>query len=363
MFDSLSLSIIIILFISGEMQALCVTSSLMLVAQKTVSFLWFESQKIIYRKEPWSPKVAVMLRTQPSNEEIDPNTQKTTVQDSSTPFLQPHRLPSTEPVHLMNSSMSDVEDNTDNQPTDNENIVSLPAYSAPPKPTTYLKEIKTAKISDHESLPENPAPSRPDSTNIGLPTRKIKKQVNGMEDDDALGKSVAFLWWFFFLFSRILCLAACLNFQPLAMLVVLVLHYITITSHLLHQTGFPSIYKVFIQLCLGYVFIFCFIEFRYKLKKVTVFYICYFSSMLLENIVMSLSWYLSGEWDGFWHKFVFTTIFGSCFISFLSMSLYLSILKPEVKVVYVEESSSPKSMTDSVKTVKCCMCIPKICPK
>jgi hypothetical protein len=315
----------------------------MLVAHKTVSFLWFESQKIIQRKEPWSPKVAVILQTQPSNEETESNTLKTTVQDSelSTPFLQPRRLPSTEPIHLMNSSMSDEEENTNNQPTDNENIVSLPAYSAPLKPTTIPEEIKVAKMSDHGSLPENPAPSRPDSTNIGLPMRKIiikKKQLNGMEEEDALGKSVAFLWWFFFIFSRILSLAACANFQPFAMLVLVVAHYIIITSHLLHQTGFPSIYKVFIQLCLGYVFIFCFIEFRYKLKNVTVFYTCYFSLMLVENTGMSLSWYLSDEWDGFWYKFVFTIIFGSCFVSFLSMALYLSILKPKVKAVYVEDS-------------------------
>lgn len=323
------------------MQVLCITSSLMLVAHKTVSFLWFESQKIIQRKEPWSPKAAVILQTEPSNKEIDPNTPKTTVQDNeiSTPLLQPRPLSSTKPIHLMN--MSDEKENANGHPTDTEDIISLPAYSAPPKPTTNLEEIKEEKMSNHGSLHENPAPSRPDSTNIGLPTRKIKKQLNGMEEEDALGKTVAFLWWFFFLFSRILSLAACANFQPFAMLGLLVAHYIIITGHLLHQTGFPSIYKVFVQLCLGYVFIFCFIEFRYKLKNVTVFYTCYFSLMLVENTSMSLSWYLSDEWDGFWYKFVFTVIFGSCFISFLSMALYFSILKPKVKVVYVEECSSP----------------------
>lgn len=341
MFDFIFL-IFIILFISGQMQVFCITTSLMIVAHKTGSFLWFESQKIIQRKEPWSLKVAEEQQTQPSSKETVPIKLKTIAQDSELlmPFLQPHQLPSTVPIGLMNSSMSVEEQSTDNQPTGTENIISLPAYSAPPKPTN-LEEIKVAKVSDNGSLPESNAPSHPDSTNIGLPTRKIKTQIKGMEEEDALAKSVAFLWWFFFLFSRILSLAACANFQPFALLGLLVAHYTIITGHLLHRSGFPSIYKVFIQLCLGCMFIFCFIEFRYKLKNVTVFYICYFSLMLVENIGMSLSWYLSDELDSFWYKFVFTIIFGSFFVSVLSMALYFSILKPKVKVVNVEEYSYP----------------------
>jgi hypothetical protein len=64
--------------------------------------------------------------------------------------------------------------------------------------------------------------------------------------------------------------------------------------------------------------------------------------MLTEMIVMSLSWYMSSdEMDGFWYKFTLTVIFSSYTISCLSMASYLSILKPEVKVVYIDECSSP----------------------
>lgn len=345
----------------SQMQIFCVTSSLMLVAHKTVSFLWFESQKILQRKEPWNLKAPLILQTsQTSNEKITPNMPKTKAEESefATPFLQPRRFPTTSSDHHMTSSMQDEEENSHDQPTDTENGTLLPEHSTPPKPITNPEEIKVKRMSNQPSLPEDSAPSRPDSTNIGLPTRKIKKQLNGLYEEDALAKSVAFLWWFFFLFSRILSLASCANFQPYVMLGILVIHYIIIISHLLHQAGFPSIYKVFIQLCLGYVFTFCFIEFRYKLKNVTVFYICYFSLMLVEIIIMSLSWFLSSEQDGFWQKFVFTILFGSCAISFLSMALYFTILKPKVKIVYVEETSLPQSTTDS--TERCCMCIPTI---
>jgi hypothetical protein len=311
----------------------------MIVAHKTASFLWFESQKIIGRKEPWSPKVPVILQTsQPSKEEIDSNMSETKAENSGLlmPFLQPCELPATEPNNLMNSQKCDEDEKADNQPTDTENNIPMPTYSAPPKPMTNPDEIEKAEMTDHALLPQNPAPSQPDSINIDLPKRKIRKKLLGMEEDDPIGKSVAFLWWFFFLLSRILSLAACANLQPFATLGVLVVHYIIITSHLLHQTGFLSIYKVFIQLCLGYVFTFCFIEFRYKLKNVKVFYTCYFSLMLLENISMSLSWYLSEEWESFWYIFIFIIIYGSCAISFLSMALYFSILKPKVKVLYDE---------------------------
>ena len=326
------------------MQALCVTSSLTLVAHITVSFLWFESQKIMGRKEPWRPKVPIIPQTsQPSEEERDPNEPKTKAEDngSSTPFLQHHRFPTSESDHLTNGSPCDDDINSDQQPADTVNSTHLPDYAAIPQPNTNSQEITAAQLTELASLPQEPPPPRPDSLNIELPKRKIRQELNGMGKDDALGKSVAFLWWFFFLFSRILSLAACANFQPYAVFTVLI-HYIIIMTHLLHQTGFPSIHKVFIQLCLGYVFTFCFIEFRYKVKNVTVFYACYFSLMLTEIIVMSLSWYLSSEdMDGFCYQFTFTVILGSYTLSCLCMASYLSILKPEVKVVYMEESSSP----------------------
>jgi hypothetical protein len=294
-----------------------------------------------------------------SNEKITSNMPKTKAEESelATPFLQPRRFPATASDHSMTSSRH-YEENTNNQPTDTENGTLLSAYATAQNLTTNPEKQEVKRMSIQPSLPENPAPSRPDSTNIGLPTRKTKKQLNGMDEEDVLAKSVAFLWWFFFLLSRILSLASCANFQPFVMLGILVIHYIIITSHLLHQTGFPSIYRIFIQICLGYVFTFCFFEFRYKLKNVRMFYICYFSLMLVEIIIMSLSWFLSPEQDGFWQRFVITIIFGSCVISFLSMTLYFTILKPKVKIVYVEETSLPQPTTDSIEI--CCKCLPII---
>jgi len=58
--------------------------------------------------------------------------------------------------------------------------------------------------------------------------------------------------------------------------------------------------------------------------------------MLVENTGMSLSLYLSDEWNGLWYTFIFIIIHGSCTLSFLSMAMYFSILKPEVKVLYAE---------------------------
>jgi hypothetical protein len=322
------------------MQVFCVTASLTLLAHKTASFLWFESQKIVGRKEPWRPRVQT---SQPSERERDSNQPKTKAEDSglSTPFLQHHRFPTSKSDHLTNGSPFDDDINSDKQPEDIVSSTHLPDYAAIPKPNTNSQEITAAQLTDLAPLPQYPPPPRPDSLNIELPKRKIRKQLEGMEQDDALGKSVAFLWWFFFLFSRILSLAACANFQPYAMFTVII-HYIITMAHLLNRIGFPSIYKVFIQLCLGYVYTFCFIEFRYKVKNVKVSYALYFVLMFLEIIAMSLSWYLSSEdMDSFWYTFTFTVIFSSYFISCLCMVSYLMILKPEVKVVYDEECSSP----------------------
>jgi hypothetical protein len=340
----------------------------MLVAHKTVSFLWFESQKIMGRREPWSPKQPIIQKTsQTSQEEMDPNEPKTKPEDSglSTPYLQ-HRIfqASNSDHHTHNSiwngdinsdkqpgdnensdkQLGDNEnsdkqpgdnENCDKQPGDNENSTLLQDHAVMQTPNTNSQEITVAQLSDIATLPQDPAPRRPDSTNIELPKRKIRTELNAMEEDDAIGKSVAFLWWFFFLFARILSMAACANLQPYAMFTVLI-HYIIMMAHLLHQAGFPSIYKVFIQLCLGYVFTFCFIEFRYKIKNVIVFYSCYFSLMLTETLVMSLSWYFSSDdMEGFWYQYMFTVIFGSYAISCLCMASYLTILKPEVKVIYI----------------------------
>jgi len=315
----------------------------MLVAHTTVSFLWFESQKIMGRKEPWRPKVPIILQnSQPSEEERDPNEPETNAEDSgSTPFLQQRGFTNSTSDHLTNGSPSNDETNSDKQPADTAHSTHLPDYADIPKPNTNSQEITTAQLNDSASLPENPAPPRPVSSEIELPKRKIRQQLDGMEEDDALGKSVAFLWWFFFLFSRILSLAACANLQPYALFTVLV-HYIIIMAHLLYQTGFPSIYKVFIQLCLGYVFMFCFIEFRYRVKNVIVFYATYFSLMLLQITAMSFSWYMFSErMDDFWYSYTFILIYSSFILSCLCMFSYLSILKPEVKTVYVEECSSP----------------------
>ncbi|XP_069692224.1 uncharacterized protein [Periplaneta americana] len=359
----------------SQMQVFCITFSLMLVAHKTVSFLWFESQKIAGRKEPWSPKqpIQITILKPPRKglgikKEID-ITDKTPPQivegkeddEELTPFLQPRQLPAASapdldvslesevpsvvpvsgegevpatatnlnvsgeggmPAPASNLNVSKENGSTSMQNEDPTYVISPPMYSAPARPLHEPEEVTVV-----------PTGSRLDSANIDLPERRIR--IKGREEDDPLGKGIAFLWWLFFLISRMLVLAACANFQPFVMLGVVLLHYIIVVSHLLQRSGFPSIYKVLIQLCLGYVYIFCFIEMRYKLKRVLLFYASFFLLMTLENIGMSLSWYLLDEYDGFWYKFVFVIIFGSSAISFMSMALYFTILKP--KVISVSE--------------------------
>ena len=462
------------------MQALCVASSLCLIANKIVNYLWFESQKVIGRKEPWTPKEPFILDNDPVYKElpIKKEMMKFEEAESSTPFLQPRGLPANSSEHIMYDSNSDEQENPCNK-TVTESLYSMPVpkSSAPHKPKgefeprsvmdlretdetfeqkkefqsmpnidqgniyesipeiqqrsatesmpclqdnienmkntepaeslldsrnndfegqnlakqpepTYAKIRKLAPQTEspnadstkldlqeqnHEThpdptyakiqklppptdslnadlqadstnsglqkqnlsthpdqtnadLPSENLTSRPDSTNVDLPVRKMK--IVGRENDDGLSKCIAFIWWLFFVFSRLLAIAACANFQPFAAVGILLIHYIIIEIHLLRESGFKSIYKVFIQLCLGYVFTFCFIEVRYKIKKIILFYTSFFILMTVENIILNVSWYAYSELDGFWYKFVFTLSFASLVISFMPMGIYFAILKP-----------------------------------
>ncbi|PSN42969.1 hypothetical protein C0J52_13205 [Blattella germanica] len=343
----------------SQMQALCITSSLMLISSTTVNFLWFESQKLTGRKEPWSPREPFLMKIISTIQDQQPIKEKSVKieeeAESSTPFLEPRGLPPNTSDNDLNYSITDEGKNAANESGNIEPFISIPSQVAPPRPRSNsdtrsvvdlredkpisqdIMDLENKINSEERSVSENMTIENPtvkperDSANVDLPTRKIR--LMGREYDDALGKTIAFLWWWLFLFSRFLALGSCANFQPYVLLGAIIIHYIINMIHLLIRSGFPSIYKVFVQLCLGYVFLFCFIEFRYKLTRVNVFYLCFFLYMVLENTVLSLSWYAYSDLDGFWYEFVFILIFASCTLSLLCMVLYFTILKPKRNIL------------------------------
>jgi hypothetical protein len=119
--------------------------------------------------------------SQPQNEDIDSNMPKTKAENSELliALLQPCGLLTTEPNHLMNSRKCDKDEKIDNQNTDTENNIPMPAYSAPPKPIINPHEMKVVTMTDHALLPVN-APSQPDSNNNGWPPPPPKKKKKNL---------------------------------------------------------------------------------------------------------------------------------------------------------------------------------------
>nr|CAD7433045.1 unnamed protein product [Timema monikensis] len=266
-------------------QVLLVVTSLTIMASTTTCFQRFESQRLNGRIEPWKRRPMI---------DSDTNATETTI-----PTTQTETKPNTAKMSYFPPSVA------------KKPLLSTPTPS-PHGPTLPLKPAGRTKRSFRHSaglslaLPNFPAPPRPSSAPVAAANRSSvlelpgrRKLVKGLEEDEPLGKNIAYFWWFFYLLSRTLSIATFAHFHLPAAIGVVLFHYGVMAAYLLYQSRFPSIYKVCMQLCLAYVFIFSIIEYKTKFKNASVFHTFYFLFVAIQNFSMTVAWFAFDDWEGF----------------------------------------------------------------
>nr|CAD7577815.1 unnamed protein product [Timema californicum] len=303
---------------TGSTQVLLVVTSLTIMASTTTCFQRFESQRLNGRIEPWKRRPII---------DSDTNATETTI-----PTTQTETKHNTTKMNYFPPSVA------------KKPLLSTPTPS-PPESTLPLKPAGRSKRSFRHSaglslaLPNFPAPPRPSSAPVAAANRSSvlelpgrRKLVKGLEEDEPLGKNIAYFWWFFYLLSRTLSIATFAHFHLPAAIGVVLFHYGVMVAYLLYQSRFPSIYKVCMQLCLAYVFIFSIIEYKTKFKNASVFHTFYFLFVAIQNFSMTVAWFAFDDWEGFWYTYIFICIFVSFAISGLSVVVYQNIFKPKSKL-------------------------------
>lgn len=168
------------------------------------------------------------------------------------------------------------------------------------------------------------------------------RYTKGLPEDDLAGKLIAFLWWYNFILARILALASFAYFYAIKDTLYLVCAHVGIVlAFLIYDVKQNNVKrsKLMFFLFIGYVYVFCIIEFKIKFKKSTLIYYGYFGLVYLENVIICLIWYnteIETLENDFWFRFVFFVIVVSSIFSFSSMLFYFFVNKPKKIVVAAE---------------------------
>lgn len=158
--------------------------------------------------------------------------------------------------------------------------------------------------------------------------------VKGLENDDFAGQLVATLWWFSFLLTRVIAISMSAYFFSSATTYLILAHFIFVISVLLYDVKSDAIKrdKTLFFIFIGYVYIFCIIEFKIRFKKATAVYYGFFALVFAENFGMCLTWYIDKvEYleNDFWCRYAFYLVIIGTITSFSSMVFYLIVNKPK----------------------------------
>ncbi|XP_030753291.1 uncharacterized protein LOC115880252 [Sitophilus oryzae] len=158
--------------------------------------------------------------------------------------------------------------------------------------------------------------------------------VKGLQEDDLAGKIVAFSWWFTFLLGRILAISVFAYFYMKACVWSVICHVIVIIAILVYDVKTDNIKrdKALFFIFLGFVYIFCIIEFKIRFKKAYFIYYGFFVLVFMENFVMCLIWYyteLESLENDYWFRYVFYITIACGMLSFSAMVFYLTLTKPK----------------------------------
>lgn len=177
-----------------------------------------------------------------------------------------------------------------------------------------------------------------DEVDFPLPTRR--KMIEGIEQDDFIGKSVSFTGWVLFLIMRILSLSVFSVFYLKATLHLLYIHYFLMVLCLFYETKFhEKIERIYFYLFLGYIYIFTILEFKIKFVHVRQWYSGYVGFVFTQNIVISMIWYGFADFNSWWFHYLFALIIGSGMLSLACLLFYYVLLKPADKILFENENS------------------------
>lgn len=177
-----------------------------------------------------------------------------------------------------------------------------------------------------------------DETDISLPTRK--KMIQGIEQEDIIGKAVSFTGWAMFVVMRMLSLSVFSVFFLEACLYLCLAHYLLMLICVFYEGGKIQAGKwrrKLFYFILSYIYVFALLEFKIKFKNVRRWYVCYFIFVFLQNLVITIIWMSLCKIESFWFHFLFNAIIQSGILSLVCMIFYFYFLKPKDKVLFVNE--------------------------
>ncbi|XP_063529141.1 uncharacterized protein LOC134740554 isoform X2 [Cydia strobilella] len=200
-----------------------------------------------------------------------------------------------------------------------ENAESIPTWLSAPPRRRHVEEIK-----DEPDVPHH------------VPGPLI---MRGLEPQDASASLVHFLGWHMFFISRLLSIAAFINFFPFAAIIVLFSHYQIILLLLIVPQA--STVRRGFYIFLAFIYLFCLMEFKIRFRHVRVWHVFWIIVCTIEIVVFTGLWAsINNKLNDWWRDFIVKTIFGSMLLSFMCFLVYFVLLKPRETVVYVKNKSN-----------------------
>ncbi|XP_055551140.1 uncharacterized protein LOC129733349 [Wyeomyia smithii] len=248
---------------------------------------------------------------------------------------------------------AEASDDEYEDPVFDETFDQSPRTPAPPTPAAYIMHRASALkdifvfntenfIKDHvPRLPkglfehnEEKTPDQVDGDTISLPSRR--KMIQGLEDDDLIGKTVSFAGWVTFLLMRMIALSVFYVFFPTYFWMVCLNHYLLMIACIIYEVRFhEKLERYYFYLFLAYIYMFSLLEFKIKFVHVRTWYIGYFVIVFAENIAMSALWYHLGTFESWWFLFLHYLTIASGILSLLCLLFYYAFLKPKDKLLFV----------------------------
>ncbi|XP_063376084.1 uncharacterized protein LOC134663600 isoform X1 [Cydia fagiglandana] len=200
-----------------------------------------------------------------------------------------------------------------------ENAESIPTWLSAPPRRRHIEEIK-----DEPDVPRH------------VPGPLI---MRGLEPQDASAALVHFLGWHMFFISRLLSMAAFINFFPFAAIIVLFSHYQIILLLLIVPQA--STVRRGFYIFLAFIYLFCLMEFKIRFRHVRVWHVFWIIVCTIEIVVFTGLWAgINNKLNDWWRDFIVKIIIGSMLLSFMCFLVYFVLLKPRETVVYVKNKSN-----------------------
>jgi membrane-associated HD superfamily phosphohydrolase len=211
-----------------------------------------------------------------------------------------------------------------------ENVPRLPARAF--EHHHHPSSSRNSVIKDDESDNNRVA----DQVDFIMPTRK--QMIEGIEQDNFLGKYISFSGWIMFLLMRMISLSVFSVFYLHACAYLCVGHYVVMLLCIFYETKFhEKLERNYFHVFLAYIYLFCILEFKIKFIHLKTWYIGYFLFVFLQNLTITLIWYNFMVFQSWWFYFMFNIIIGSGMLSLSCLTFYYFYLRPKDKVLFAND--------------------------